>query len=176
MAVFRNRKPAGSVWLNLLVHHWAGFGSDFVRLIWLVARLNLNGKCYGRCFINLTTFCCISQLFLVKHVNFCSENRITLKDCVPITCNNQFFVNFELNWWKEVSDGHFELMYHPPVSSVKFHPDGVPYQPLQAQNDIRFTKPFQRDWALAIWCCRIKIQYSVTWGVGHAHSLFCAQM
>ena len=74
------------------------FEWDFRRLIWLVARLNLNGRCSGRCYVNSTTFHCISQLFLVKCMTFCSENKITLNGYVTLTCDNQFFIKFELNW------------------------------------------------------------------------------
>ena len=39
----------------------------------------------------------VFQLFLVKCMNFCSERKITLKGFVTLTCDNQFFINFELN-------------------------------------------------------------------------------
>ena len=96
--VLKYFNPIPIVQANLSYVLWVEFVWEFRRLIWLVARLNLNGRCSGRCYVNSTTFCCISQLFLVKCMNFCSENKITLKGYVTLTCNNQFFINFELNW------------------------------------------------------------------------------
>ena len=96
--VLKYFNPIQIVQANLSYFLWVEFIQEFRRLIWLVARLNLNGRCSGRCYVNSTTFYCISQLFMVKCMNFCSENKITLKGYVTLTCNNQFFINFELNW------------------------------------------------------------------------------
>ena len=65
---------------------------------------------------------------------FCPENKITLNVFAPLTYNNQFFVNFELNWWQEVSDGHFELLHCPPASGVKFYPGRGTTLPILSEN------------------------------------------
>ena len=43
---------------NLSYFLWVEFIWEFRRLIWLVARLNLNGRCY----VNSTTFTCVTHL------------------------------------------------------------------------------------------------------------------
>ena len=68
----------------------------------------------------------------------CSENKIILNVCVPLTCDNQFLINFELIWWQEVSDGHFELLHCPPVSGVKFYPVGVQHRLFWVKIGLRF--------------------------------------
>ena len=125
-------------WLYLeIATSWFGiakyFSTPLSWIQWRFCKTNLIGcqikpkwQMLWQMLYQFTIFCCILQLFLIKYANFCSENRITLKDCVSVTCDNQFFVNFELNWWKEVSDRHFESLYHPPVSGVKFHWERVP--------------------------------------------------
>ena len=107
----------------------------------MVVRLNLNNRCFDKCLISSMTFHCTSQLMLVKCVSFCSENKITLNVRVTVTCNNWFFINFELNWWQEVSDIHFELLHCPPVSGVKFYLIRVVHRPFWVKSGLRFNIP-----------------------------------
>ena len=105
----------------------------------MVARLNLNGRCY----INSATFCCISQLFLVKCMNFCSERKITPKGFVTLTCDNQFFINFELNWWQEVSDGPFWTSDPCPPPQIKILIRNPWYEWFMRSKRINTTNPIR---------------------------------
>ena len=57
--VLKYFNPIQIVQANLLYFLWVEFIWEFRRLIWLVARLNLNGRCSGRCYVNSTTFTCV---------------------------------------------------------------------------------------------------------------------
>ena len=57
--VLKYFNPIWIVQANLLYFLWVEFIWEFRRLIWLVARLNLNGRCSGRCYVNSTTFTCV---------------------------------------------------------------------------------------------------------------------
>ena len=54
--VLKYFNPIRIVQANLLYFLWVEFIWEFRRPIWLVDRLNLNGRCSGRCYVNSTTF------------------------------------------------------------------------------------------------------------------------
>ena len=54
--------PIRIVQADLLYFLWVEFIWEFRRLIWLVARLNLKGRCSGRCYVNSTTFTRVIRL------------------------------------------------------------------------------------------------------------------
>ena len=60
--VLKYFNPIQIVQANLSYFLWVEFIREFRRLIWLVARLNLNGICSGRCYVNSTTFTCVTHL------------------------------------------------------------------------------------------------------------------
>ena len=57
--VLKYFNPIWIVQANLSYFLWVEFIWEFRRLIWLVARLNLNDRCSGRCYVNSTTFTCV---------------------------------------------------------------------------------------------------------------------
>ena len=130
------------VWWSLSVYHWPGFSGDFVRLIWLVARLNLNGRCFGRCFINWTTFCLILQTIPCKFCPCLPRKKDNTERLCTLTCDNQFFVNFELNWWE---DGHRGWLVRPdsgPTFTLMVYNTAL----IWVQKSIQISTPFHSLW------------------------------
>ena len=60
--VLKYFNPIQIVQANLSYFLWVEFIWEFRRLIWLVARLNLNDRCSGRCYVNSTTFTRVIRL------------------------------------------------------------------------------------------------------------------
>ena len=60
--VLKYFNPIRIIQANLSYFLWVEFIWEFRRLIWLVARLNLNGRCSGRCYVNSTTFTRVIRL------------------------------------------------------------------------------------------------------------------
>ena len=84
--------PKGSVWWNL--------SKPLSMIWWRFCKPNLIGEtsmadALVDAFINSTIFCLILQLFFVNCMDFCPENKITLKCCVPLiaTMNSLLILN-----------------------------------------------------------------------------------